>query len=1265
MAETPNPTVSPESILDHVQAGVVVHAADTRIVSANPAACGLLGLSREQLRGRSADDPCWKFLRSDGSAMPRHEYPVNQVVGTKQSLREFVLGIRRPQSSDTVWVQVNAEPLTGSAGDLDSVVVTFMDITERKRAEDALVRVEREWRQTFDGSLDALCFLDVDQRILRCNRTMSTLFNKPRETIVGKLCYDVVHGTAKPIAGCPVERMRRTLRRETMELSLNGRTFDVSADPVLDGNGTLRAIVHSLRDVTERVRAQEALVRSEEQYKTLAENINIGVLIAALDGRVIHANRAAAEIGGFSSVEEFIHAPTSDFYADAKQREGVIADLHKKGFLRNTEVRIRHRNRSFIWVSIDAILLRDKMGKPVNILCTIQDITERKDVEAKLLASEEKYRVLAESSPGMIYLIDREGVVRYVNAASKRIFHMQADRITGRHLADIFPAPIAARHLAAVQGVIQTGKPFSAEQLEPFPGGMCWIDARLSPVKDSSGAIVGVLGLSQDITERKRMEEELKKSVELYHDLVETAQDLIWQCDAEGRFTYLNPAWETVFGYRLDEMLGRKINEFQPEEQARRDKQEYSPLLRSGTIMGYETVLRAKDGHDVHLVFNAKSIRDDSGTITGIRGTAYDITQRKKAEEELRESERRYRSIFEHSNDGFFLHDFKGYILDCNENLCRMLGYSRDELVGAHLTKIDSPHEQKLIPERLRSQLETGVLHFEGHHVRKDGGLLAIDVSARVVSREGKGLVQSFVRDISERKRAEEALRTERDRAQRYLDIAGVMFVALDTQGRVTLINQKGERILGRSEREIIGKDWFETFVPVSMRREVRVVFDRMMAGEIGPVEYHENVILTNQGEERTIAWHNILLRDETGTITGTLSSGEDVSQRKKMEEELARKQKIDALGVLAGGIAHDFNNLLAGIFGFMDLARQAMRPGDPAVGYLGKAFVAFERAKSLSSQLLTFSKGGAPLKRPLQLAGLLRECGNLSLSGSNVRCTYAIKEGLSAVEGDEHQLSQVISNLIINARQAMPDGGTIAISAENRSLDGTGNLPLPAGHYVVVTVTDEGIGIPDKIIEKIFDPFFTTKQQGSGLGLAIGYSIVNRHGGNISVASTPGEGTVFTVWLPASQKAPSSDAGALDEKSLRGSGRILVMDDEPSIREMATHMLGSFGYTVDTVSDGKGAVERYRRAFETGQPYDLVILDLTVPGGMGGHKAIQELRKIDPRVAACVTSGYAENEVLSNPEKFGFMGMIAKPYRTSDLLKTVKAMLQKTAGRR
>jgi len=375
------------------------------------------------------------------------------------------------------------------------------------------------------------------------------------------------------------------------------------------------------------------------------------------------------------------------------------------------------------------------------------------------------------------------------------------------------------------------------------------------------------------------------------------------------------------------------------------------------------------------------------------------------------------------------------------------------------------------------------------------------------------------------------------------------------------------------------------------------------------------------------------------------------------MEEELLKAQKHESISVFAGGIAHDLNNLLTGIIGNISLARGCENPADRDEK-LAEAERESMRIRDLTQQLLTFAKGGTPILHTVAVGGLLKGSTTFALRGSNVRCEFAIPDDLWAVEIDEGQINQVINNLIINAKQAMLDGGTISVHCENIVLDAGRSLPLDAGAYIRISVVDKGTGITQEHLQKIFDPFFTTKQEGSGLGLATSYSIVQKHNGHISVESQIGVGTAFHIYLPASSKQVAIVEEKAEKKPTPGKGRILVMDDEKHLRNLADGVLGSIGYKVTTAIDGEEAIELYEVAMDSGDPFDAVIMDLTIPGGMGGKEAIKKLTEIDPGVKAIVSSGYSTDPVMADFREYGFSGVIAKPYRISELSEVLHGVI-------
>ena len=375
-----------------------------------------------------------------------------------------------------------------------------------------------------------------------------------------------------------------------------------------------------------------------------------------------------------------------------------------------------------------------------------------------------------------------------------------------------------------------------------------------------------------------------------------------------------------------------------------------------------------------------------------------------------------------------------------------------------------------------------------------------------------------------------------------------------------------------------------------------------------------------------------------------------DITERKKMEEELLRGQKLESLGVLAGGIAHDFNNLLTGIIGYIDLATKTVAAGDKVRTWLESAKKASVRAQNLTQQLLTFSRGGEPIKKLVSIRELIEESTGFVLSGSNVKCEYHFSGDLWPVNADKGQVGQVIQNIILNGAQAMPLGGIIRVQAENVIVDESDPVSLAPGDYVKMMFTDHGSGISRKDQAKIFDPYFSTKQSGNGLGLTICHSIVSKHRGTITVESKPGAGTTFAVYLPASRLAGHESEAMRSGGEMHGSGRVLVMDDEEQVREIVGEMLSHLGYEPGFARDGAEAIEMYQKALHNGSPYAAVIVDLTIPGGMGGKEAIVKLLRIDPGVKAIVSSGYSNDPVMAEYSVYGFSGVVTKPFDIEQL---------------
>jgi PAS domain S-box-containing protein len=637
-----------------------------------------------------------------------------------------------------------------------------------------------------------------------------------------------------------------------------------------------------------------------------------------------------------------------------------------------------------------------------------------------------------------------------------------------------------------------------------------------------------------------------------------------------------------------------------------------------------------------------------------------DVTEQRKREETLLLTQ----FSIDHAWDSIFwiLPDSRfSYV---NEASCRMLGYSFDELLSMSVCNIDPEYAEEKGKALWNDIRKHGALTFETRFHSRDGRTIPVEVTGNYVRFQGQEYVLFFARDIAGRKRTEEALYAEKERLAVTLGSIGDGVIATDTKGLITLINVIAGHLTGWPEGEAVGSPLGNVFHIINEKtREIceNPVEKVLKTGTVVGLANH-TVLISKDGRELAIADSGAPIRRSDGTVIGVVLVFRDMTEKRKTEEEMARLSKLESISVLAGGIAHDFNNLLSIILGNLSLARSYMGiDNEKALRKCSDAEQAVTRAKDLTQQLLTFSKGGAPMKTTSSLMELLRDSAIFALTGADTMCKFEIVEDLMPVEVDQGQISQVISNLVINADQAMSKAGTIRIRAENVTLTeekAWHTLPLAAGAYVKISVVDQGPGIPKAHLNRIFDPYFTTKKEGSGLGLAMAHSIIKNHDGYITADSRPGKGAVFTIYLPVSSSSAKLPKKK-EERTRKGSGKVLIMDDEEMIRSITAEMLESLGYETGLAADGKEALFQFTEAAGKGRPFDAVLLDLTIPGGMGGIGVMQMLREIDPGVRAVVLSGYSTDPIMSTADRHGFKGVLSKPYTMQELSETLSTMLE------
>jgi len=507
-----------------------------------------------------------------------------------------------------------------------------------------------------------------------------------------------------------------------------------------------------------------------------------------------------------------------------------------------------------------------------------------------------------------------------------------------------------------------------------------------------------------------------------------------------------------------------------------------------------------------------------------------------------------------------------------------------------------------------------------------------------------------------DRQRAWDNLSAEQERLAVTLESIGDGVMTTDTDGRVVLLNRVAEALTGWTNEAAVGRPSTEVFHIVNERTGKKCQSPIQLVLESGRIVGFANptALIAKNGTVRSIADSAAPIRDRASNVIGVVLVFQDVTNERKMESELLKIRKLESVGVLAGGIAHDFNNILSAILGNVELAAHRIAEEDVGTAtLLSDAKKATRRATKLTGQLLTFSKGGDPVKEETSLASLITESAGFVLHGSNVVCDYSFPEDLWKVDVDGGQIGQVIQNIIINAKQAMPEGGAILIECSNvYDVAQEKLLNVTSGEYVCIRIQDSGIGISKEIIDKVFDPYFTTKQEGSGLGLAICYSIVNKHSGVLTVNSISGKGSTFTLYLPAIiHSTKKNSTGKANEKLMQAKAvRVMVMDDEKMLLDVAKAQLSVLGHEPVLVSDGAQAISVYKDMKALGTPVDIVIMDLTIPGGMGGQEAAERLLQIDPGAKIIVSSGYSNDPIMAEYKKYGFCCAIAKPFDLKEL---------------
>jgi PAS domain S-box-containing protein len=749
---------------------------------------------------------------------------------------------------------------------------------------------------------------------------------------------------------------------------------------------------------------------------------------------------------------------------------------------------------------------------------------------------------------------------------------------------------------------------------------------------------------------------------------LETSADAMLITDAAGVIIWINAAFNKATGYTPEEVIGQTPRILKSGLQEEEFYRRFWETIRSGHTFRGEFINRRKDGtiyYDEHTVTPVCAAGD--GTVTHFVGVMHDITERRRSEEELRNANAQLREFLDHSPAVLYALRVVGERIVprfASENITRLLGFEAEEALSYEwwLGQLHDDDRERAAGS-IAQTLTDGVSRNEYRLRHKDGQYLWVEDQQRL-ARDEQGRPAEIVgvwTDITDRKRVEDELHETERRFREMLDNLDLISIMLDQEARLVYCNDYFLRLTGWSREEVIGADWFERFLPPDNADEMRDLFLTLLKDE-REVRHFTNEIITRSGERRLIQWNNSHLYSKTGEVIGVASIAEDITERAKLEKQLFRAQRLESLGTLAGGIAHDLNNLLLPILMGVTLLKR-FGPNQASLQAIDNIERSVKRGSELVKQVLLFARGSQTTREPVFLGDVVREIQAIITSTfpKDITLETGVDKDVYPVTGDATQLTQVLLNLCVNARDAMPHGGHIVISARNHLLSDTEALlhgAIVGGTYAVLEVSDTGEGMSKEIVDLIFDPFFTTKEvgKGTGLGLSTVQGIVSNHGGFVTVSSAAGEGSTFTVYLPA--RRPQAELAALPAETPappQGNGElILLVDDDASVLSMTQATLEEFGYRVLTAEDGAQAIGIFSRQHEE---IALVLTDMAMPV-IDGFALIAALNRIGRYVRVIAATGNPSAAAMTKIARSGIAHILIKPYTADHLLRTIAGVL-------
>ena len=1182
------------------------------------------------------------------------------VLRNEQTLFEFEYPCHAPFEQRWFLARVTRFPEEGPV----RVVVAHENITARKLADLALRESAEHHRTLLHTAMDGFWMVDLEGRLEEVNETYCRMSGYTEAELLTMRVTDLEAVTDLEVIAARIQNLvtRGEDRFETQHRRKDGSVFDVELS--VQYHLASGRMVAFLRDVTTRKQAELALRESEDRYRMLVEDSPDAIGIYQ-DDKLVFCNRAGARLLGAHHSDELIGRESkqvihSDDLAVAgdRVRRRLAGELN----VYPAEVRYVRLDGTTVQVEVSAapVIYRGEPG----LQFIARDISARKLAETALRESEARFRTLFEVSPVAIALQGADGKVIQANTSYQRMLGYSEAELQQLGVKQItHPEDVAeGRRLyleivAAIRDHYQREKRYCRKD-----GQVIWAVSSVSAIRSSDGKLRFLISTVEDITARRQAEKVTRELA----SIVEHSADGVVGQTADGIITTWNRSAELIYGYPAAEVLGQPLSLLLPPDQAG-DLERAGQRLREGSrVEEFETTGRRKDGKLISVAMTLSPIRNEAGKLTAASTIVRDISARRLAEEHLTNLHQQNELILLSAAEGIMGLDLQGHHTFVNPSAASMLGYTVEELLGRHShslwhhTKPDgSPYPESECP--ILDTCQNGALHRVSSEVfwRNDGTSFPVEYAARPIYEQGRvaGAVVSFT-DITARRRAEALIRLE----SAALEAAANAIIITDSAGQIEWVNGAFTTLTGYSLEEAVGQNPRLVKSGKQSREFYRNLWATILAGKVWQGElinrrkngelYHEDVTITP-------------LRNEQGRISHFIAVKQDITARKKLEEQYQQSQKMEAFGQLAGGVAHDFNNLLGVMLGNAELMQLGIL-NEKQREALQEILDNGERASSLTQQLLSFSRRGVHHARPLDLNEIVSGINKMlhRVIGEDIVLETHLLAGGAPVKADSSGIELVLLNLVVNSRAAMPDGGQLDISITRINLDAASTKHLAArpGDFIRLSVRDSGSGIAPEHLPRIFEPFFTTKEvgKGTGLGLATVHGIIEQHEGWIEVESELGKGTTFHLYLPRRPDAPTPPTVRQELDLIAGGTEtILVVEDEPALLRLTSRTLRRLGYRVIEAADGAAALELWPQHQDE---VALVLTDVIMPGGVSGGQLAERLLAQKPGLKVMFMSGYPGDVAGRNLTLREDVNFLRKPFNPVKLGKLIRACLDAAA---